>query len=310
MRRLTLEGLELLVAIDRAGSFSGAAQLIDKVTSTVSYAVNKLERDLGVSLFKRNGPHIALTAAGRGLLAEGQVLLQAADDLECRVKRIAKGWESELRIDIDSLIPPMMLNALVQSFCAHAEGTRVKLMSEALSGPWEALTDGRADLIIAAGPGPSGGGYQSLKLAELDFAFCVAASHPLGKAHEPLTSNEVRKHRAIVVSDPARRMPSRTVGLLRGQEILAVPDMRTKHAFQIAGLGVGSLPVLFAQSALDRALLIRKELEEPARTEQLYLAWRNEESGLALKWWREALGAPGVIRSYLERASHAWGADY
>lgn len=37
--------------------------------------------------------------------------------------------------------------------------------------------------------------------------------------------------------------------------MLAVPDMRTKHAFQVAGLGVGGLPVLFAKSALERGLL-------------------------------------------------------
>ena len=100
-RGLTLDGLELLDAIDRAGSFSGAGQLLDKVTSTVSYAVSKLETDLGVSLFKRNGPHVELTPAGRDLLSGGRELLQAASDLECRVQRIAKGWESELRIDVD-----------------------------------------------------------------------------------------------------------------------------------------------------------------------------------------------------------------
>lgn len=46
-----------------------------------------------------------------------------------------------------------MLSALVQSFHPHAIGTRVKLMSETLTGTWESLKDNRADLIIAAGEG-------------------------------------------------------------------------------------------------------------------------------------------------------------
>lgn len=310
MRGVTLDGLELLDAIERTGSFSGAAQSLGKVTSTVSYAVGKLESDLGIALFHRNGPTVELTTAGRDLMVEGRVLLKAADELECRVKRIANGWESELRINIDSLFPPLMFSAILQSFCEHAKGTRIKLISEALTGTWESLKEGRSDLIIAAGSGPSGGGYQSKKLADLEFIFCVSPNHPLAHAKEPIPNSEVRKHRAIVVSDPTRRMPARTVGLLWGQETLAVPDMRTKHAFQVAGLGVGGLPVLFARSALDRGLLIEKAVEETHPTDQIYMAWRNGDSGKALKWWRDALGRPGVVQTYLERASHAWGADF
>lgn len=310
MRKLSLDGLDLLDTIDRTGSFSGAAQSMGKVTSTVTYAVGKLEADLGIKLFHRNGPNIELTPVGRDLMVEGRVLLQAADDLECRAKRLASGWETELRIDVDSLIPPLMFSALTQSFRAHTQGTRVKLLSEALTGTWESLKDNRADLIIAAGEGPSGGGYQSRKLTELEFVFCVAPNHPLAKAKEPIPNTEIRNHCCIVVSDPARRMPVRTVGLLSGQEMLAVPDMRTKHAFQIAGLGVGGLPVLFAKSALERGLLVAKITEETHPADRIYMAWRNEDTGKALKWWREALGAPGIIQTYLERASQAWGADF
>lgn len=310
MRGMTLDGLELLDAIERTGSFSGAAQALGKVTSTVSYAVGKLESDLGITLFRCNGPTIALTTAGRDLVVEGRLLLRAADDLECRVKHIANGWESELRINIDSLFPPLMFSGVLQSFCDHAKGTRIKLMSEALSGTWESLKEGRADLIIAAGSGPSGGGFQSKKLADLEFVFCVASNHPLAQAKEPLANSEIKKHRAIVVSDTARGMPTRTVGLLWGQEMLAVPDMRTKHAFQVAGLGVGGLPVVFAKSAIDRGLLIEKAVEETHPPDQIYMAWRNGDTGKALKWWREALGKPGVVKTYLERASFAWGADF
>ena len=50
MRRLTLEGIELLDAIARSGSFSAAGVRLGKVTSTVSYAVARLEADLEVAL--------------------------------------------------------------------------------------------------------------------------------------------------------------------------------------------------------------------------------------------------------------------
>lgn len=310
MRPLTLEGIDLLDAIARSGSFSAAGVRLGKVTSTVSYAVGRLEADLGVALFHRRGPRVELTPAGRELLEEGRVLLQAADELACRVRRVADGWENEIRIAADSLVPPMMFSALLERFAADAPATRVRLMSEALTGTWEALLDGRADLALAVGQGPSGGGLRTRVLAGIEFCFCVAPRHPLAAWPGTVPSEELRRHRTIVVSDSARRLPPRTVGLLPGQQALAVPDMRTKYALQAAGLGVGFLPRLFVQSALERGLLVTREVEEPKPDDQVLLAWRTGQPGKALKWWREALAQPEVVPQFLARASRAWVSEY
>lgn len=186
----------------------------------------KLEGDLEVALFLRHGPKVELTPAAREQLEQGLALLQAADDRECRVQRVAAGWENEVRIAVDSLIPPLMFGPLIERFCADAPTTRVKLVSDAMTGPWEALLDGRGDVIVAVGRGPSGGGFRTDKLAELQFGFFVAPTHPLAASKGTLASDAVRRHRTIVVSDTPRRLPSRTVGLLWGQQMLAVPDMR------------------------------------------------------------------------------------
>lgn len=310
MRRLTLEGIELLDAIARSGSFSAAGVRLGKVTSTVSYAVARLEADLEVALFHRRGPRVELTPAGRELLEEGRVLLQAADELACRVRRVADGWENEIRVAVDSLVPPMMLGALLERFAADAPATRVKVMSEALTGAWEALLDGRADLALAVGQGPAGSGLRTRVLAGIEFCFCVAPQHPLAAWPGTVPSEELRRHRTIVVSDSARRLPPRTVGLLPGQQVLAVPDMRTKYALQAAGLGVGFLPRLFAHSALERGLLVTLPVEEPKPDDQVLLAWRTGQPGKALKWWRDVLAEPGVVTQFLARASRAWVSEY
>lgn len=310
MRKLTLDGIELLAAITQAGSFSGAALLLKKVTSTVSYAVGKLESDLGVILFHRHGSRVQITPAGKEMLETGRLLLRAADDLERRVRRIAGGWESEIRIASDTLIPSIMFGALLERFCATAQGTRVKLMGEAMTGVWETLLEGRADVILAAGQGPSGGGFRTKIVGELQFVFCVAPQHPLATWDGVIPSGEVRKHRMIVTSDSARNLPPRTVGLLSGQPVVAVPDIRTKYALQVSGLGVGFLPRVFVQSALQRGLLVEKQTEEPKPDDQILLAWRTGEPGLALKWWREALSGADVVPQLLNRASQAWVAEY
>ena len=101
--KLSLEALETLDAISRKGSFSAAAESLFKVPSALTYTVRKLEEDLGVNLFNRSGHRAELTEAGAELLREGRNLLNAAAELECRVKRVASGVETELSIAISDL---------------------------------------------------------------------------------------------------------------------------------------------------------------------------------------------------------------
>ena len=44
--RISLEGLQVIDAIHRRGSFAGAAEELFRVPSTITYAVQKLEEDL------------------------------------------------------------------------------------------------------------------------------------------------------------------------------------------------------------------------------------------------------------------------
>jgi len=148
--RLTLDALQVLDAIERRGSFAAAAEELFRVPSAMTYTVQKLEQDLGVTLFDRSGHRAKLTPAGEELLKEGRHLLRAANDLECRVKRVATGWEAELNIAYDDVLPATRLLPLIAEFYRAASGTRLRIASEVLGGCWDALVSGRADLVIAA----------------------------------------------------------------------------------------------------------------------------------------------------------------
>ncbi|MFT5579437.1 MAG: DNA-binding transcriptional LysR family regulator, partial [Paraglaciecola psychrophila] len=90
MRRnpITIEVLETLDAIDRRGSFAKAAEELNKATSAVSYAVQKLEDQLDIALFQRQGRRSVLTPAGRLILAEGRDILQTTARLANKAKQV------------------------------------------------------------------------------------------------------------------------------------------------------------------------------------------------------------------------------
>lgn len=288
--KLSLDALEILDAIDRNGSFAAAANELHRVPSALTYQVQKLEQDLDVLLFDRRGHRAALTEAGRELLSEGRNLLRAAGELECRVKRLATGWEPELRIALDTLVPTARLLELIDSFYREHSGTRVRVMHEVLGGAWDALLDDRADLVVgASGDGPAGGGYTAKPLGQTDFVFAVAPTHALAQEPEPLQREAVLRHRAVAVGDTSRRLPPRSIGLFTGQDVLTVPDMPAKVAAQVAGLGCGFVPAGMAAAEIAGGRLIVKEVEEEKPRGLLFYAWRPSERGKALRWFLKRL---------------------
>jgi DNA-binding transcriptional LysR family regulator len=295
MLKLTLDAIEIIDAIDRGGSFVAAAESLHKVPSTISYTVAKLEEQLGFPLFVRRGPRVTLTAAGRELLSEGRWLLRSAADLESRLRRIATGYESELRLVHDSLLPASALVEDIHAFEALDCGTRLRISTEVMTGSWEALREGRADLVLAVGDPPSAFAQQTRRLRDIEFVFCVAPQHPLARIARPLTAEDFLAHTAIVVADSARLLPTRSIGLLPGQSRITVSSIEAKIALQIAGLGYGFLPRCRIDAALTRRELVARDVAEVRANEPLWLAWSRDGAGEAQKWWRARLQAPGAL---------------
>ena len=291
MMKIALDQLEILDAIDRRGSFAAAAEELHRVPSAVTYSIRQLEDRLGASLFDRSGHRARLTEVGRLLLDDGRRLLEAADQLERRVKHVATGWEPEFRIVLSDLIPARWLWPLLAEFQAECAYTRVYLRRETFGGAWEALVDDRADLVIgvaaeAVGTGP----YRTRPWLDVDWAFCVAPGHPLAAGQEPLERAAVEAHCVVAAEDSSRRLAPRRAGIVSGQQVLNVPDMQSKLEAQLAGVGVGFLPRFLILDALADGRLLEKVVAEPRHQTSLQLAWRRGTGraladGKALQWW-------------------------
>ncbi len=298
--KLSLDSLQVIDAIDRKGSFAAAADELHRVPSAITYSVRQLEEGLGIELFDRKGHRAVLTDAGRELLVEGRRLLRAAADLECRVQQVARGWESELRIALDTVIGVEKMLGVVEEFYGEATGTRLRFLHEVLGGTWDALAAGRADLAIGAvGDAPSGRNYAQRVLGRVDLLFVAAPFHPIVSEPQPLTDATIQAHRAVSVADTSRQLPPRTLGLLTGQDTLTVPSMEAKAAAHVAGLGVGFLPRWIAEREAQAGRLRILEVAAPRPASDLVVAWRPGEEGKALRWMVKRLEDPLVAAELL-----------
>lgn len=290
--RLSLDALLVLDAVQRRGSFAAAAEELHRVTSAVSYAVQKLEQDLDLLIFDRSGHRAKLTEAGVALLEGGRDLLAHARRVEDRVRKLALGWESELVIAVDSLIGFAPLIPVLCDFYALNSPTRLRFSDEILGGSWDALVSRRADLAVgASGDPPSGApvSFATRRLGAVEFVFAVAPHHPLASADEPIPPEALAGHRAVALADTSRNLPPRSSGLAGNEATLTVTTPAAKLAAQIAGLGIGHLPRGMVAPHLAVGTLVEKRLAEAAPPVQLALAWRSREKGKALNWWVERL---------------------
>lgn len=282
--KLSLESLEVLDTIARKGSFAAAAESLFRVPSAITYTVRKLEEDLGVTLFNRSGHRAELTSAGAELLREGRHLLNAANELELRVKRVASGIETELAIAVSDVFNIAAIYPILDRFYAQNFGTRLKLLREVYGGSWDALLSGRADISLGApGDAPPGVGYIAKPMGTLEFHYAVAPAHPLAKLAEPLQNQDIMRYRSVSAADSSRNLAPRTSGILSGQDVLTVPDMMTKLQAQVAGLGVGYLPKRLAERYAADGKLAIKLVAEPKPEVTSYLAWRSN-GGKAQQW--------------------------
>ena len=293
--RLDLEDLRMLDAIDRFGSFRAAARELFVVTSSITHAVQKLEAQLGLVVFDRSGRQIRFTSEGKLLLSKGRELLNRAEAFDAEVQLIATGWEATLTIAIDQAMRTEPLIPLLTEFVRDAPQTTLQLRREAVAGSWDALLSGRADLIIGApADGPAGSPFECAKLCEREFTFVVASTHPLAGWQGEVPTDEIARHRAVLIGDTAQAIPHWPLSLLACRTRLMVPDGATRLAAILAGTGCGFISRALAEAFVRRGELVALNVaaEPPPRSSML--AWRSGESGRALRWWRERLLQPGV----------------
>lgn len=304
-----LDVLMILDALDKEGSFAAAASRLYKTPSALSYTVHKLESDLNIQVLDRSGHRARFTPTGSMLLEKGREVLQTVSDLEKQAVKLHQGWENELVIGIDDTFPFSLLFPHIEAFLQQHEMTRLKFINGVLGGSWEALTQGRVDIVIGAMRAPPPlSGFAFTLLGHLASVFAVAPLHPLAQAQEPLSRRLIKRYRAVAVADPASSHLSFASGVLDDQDAVTVFDFKTKLELQLRGIGCGWLPRYLAQTYLDSGALVEKEVASHVSYEPVWIGWNEQTTGLACAWWRDQiLNNSEIAELYSAPAPHDGG---
>ncbi|ARN73156.1 LysR family transcriptional regulator [Oceanicoccus sagamiensis] len=290
---ISIEVLETLDSIDRRGSFAKAAEELNKATSAVSYSVQKLEEQLDIALFQRQGRRSVLTPAGKLILEEGRHILDHAAQLANRAKEVATGWETHIRIAVEFMLPAPTFFAVVQQFLENHPTIEIDITESVLNGGWEALEEERVDLIVGApGPVPQQKGYRAIALPSTELVPVIAAKHPKAQwaNNKKALQAELPKLRRVVTHDTSTSGITRSGGLGSEGKILYVQTLEQKVEAIVAGIGIGHLPLQKIQPYLDQGVLLTLVLPEVHPVKE-YMAWKLANKGRGLRALTEQLAA-------------------
>lgn len=146
--RYSPESLEAFVQTVESGSFSAAARALRKSQSTVSTAVANLESDLGLSLFNREARTPVLTENGQRVLAQVNVILNAASQLDELAMRLAGDVEPCLRLAISDFWQADHHEHLLKRFASRYPDIEFECMIAEDGDVIDLLQSGRAHIGV------------------------------------------------------------------------------------------------------------------------------------------------------------------
>ncbi len=231
--QVTLDQWRALVAVVDAGSYAQAAETLSKSQSALTYAVQKLESQLGVKAFAIAGRKAVLTPTGQLLYRRARALLDEASGAERAARALSAGWEAQIRVAVEVIFPTWLLLRCLDRFGEESPHTRIEVIESVLGGTGEALLQGQADLAISPQV-PSG--FLGDHLMWLRAMPCAHPSHPLHQLKRKLTLEDLAAHRHLIVRDTGSQRTPRAMSVEVDRR-WTVSNMST--SIQAARMGYG-----------------------------------------------------------------------
>ncbi len=284
LTRVTLDQLQMLIAVAETGSFTGAARQVDRVQSAVSQAIQSLEDALELKLFDRSRKLPVLTDAGRAIVEDARRIVNGADALRMRAKNMATVAEPEITLSIEQVFPSSVLIESLSGFRSKFPLVSVNLFAEGLGAPEQSLFEGNVRLAIYSTARDGMPGYQMEFLGEVPISLVASSQHPLARVDGLISQAVLEEHVQLTMIDRTKRYR----GVVMGTRTWSFIDQFSRLDFVRNGFGWCAMPTHLAQAHLDTGEMV--ELKLAAHRGQplkfpLYAVHRIEQPpGPAAQW--------------------------
>jgi len=248
--RVSIEQWRTLQAVIDHGGYAQASEHLHRSQSSVSYAIHRLEEQLGLKVLEIHGRKAELTETGKLVLERAKELIHDASELEAIAHQAKSGWESRIHLVVDAAFPTPLLTQALELFAPESRGTQVALKEVIMSGAEDSVAAGEADIVIGHQLPPHGLGNE---IIQIPFIAVAHKHHPLNNMQRDITESDLRKQRQVVVSDSGHQ--KRDIGWLSGAERWSVSNLHTSATFIIGNMGFAWLPYHQIEHSLEQGII-------------------------------------------------------
>jgi DNA-binding transcriptional LysR family regulator len=265
----SIDQLLVLLAVEEEGSFTAAARRLGRATSAISYAIDTLEQQLGLSLFDRGTTRKPrLTREGEAVVSEAKAVALSVETLRARVRGFLDNLEPEVSLVVDSIFPLGRLTVLLRQFNDRFPTVPVRLLVESLSGVERAVREDHAGIGVGNQLHMNMTGFRRFDIEAVRIIPVAAPSHPLARAGGDHAPREASDYVQLILSGrPAA--DGRDYGVV-SLNSWRIGDLAAKHALLLAGLGWGGMPEPRVRADLEAGRLMKLNLRN----------WRGGEYNL------------------------------
>lgn len=140
--------LEHVVAVCRAGSFSGAARQLGISQPTLSKSIARLERSLRLKLFDRSLGSAFPTVYGLAVAEHAEELLAGMTRLKQRLDQLARGEAASLRIGVGPATRVKLLPEVIRQVGKAFPNLQIETRYDDVQKLLHALRIGAVDLVF------------------------------------------------------------------------------------------------------------------------------------------------------------------
>ncbi len=276
-----LERIHLAIVreVDRQGSLTAAANVLCLSQSALSHTVKKLEHQLGIDIWLREGRSLKLTQAGEYLLGVANRVLPQLAYAEERMREYAKGERGTLRIGMECHPCYQWLLKVVSPYLANWPDVDVDVKQKFQFGGIAALFGYEIDLLVTPDPlyRP---GLHFEAVFDYEQVLVVGRKHPLALtpyvkpeqlADEILIAYPVAIDRLDIYNQflmPAGIMPKR-------HKVIETTDIMLQMV--ASGRGVAALPRWLVEEYARKVEITPVRLGAKGISKQIFLGVREAD---------------------------------
>jgi DNA-binding transcriptional LysR family regulator len=177
---MDLRQIKAFIEVAKAHNFTRASEVLRIAQPAVSMSISKLEDELELTLFNRQGRQVALTAEGEVFLRHAQRILEDVSSAETEMAELKELSSGEVRIGIPPMMSSYYFPKVIRDFRSDYPHLQLTVIGEGAAHIQRQIISGGIDLgVIAGGKIPEG--LASRCFLREEIVACVPLKHPLAK---------------------------------------------------------------------------------------------------------------------------------